>query len=198
MKPLSLSAALRLAVTFALPALPLLAHGQNVIQRSSEPYHAKPAIQFVIPKPATAQLLQDAAPESAVRVASVAVDPSPHHTSGLRIGETVLSQASDAAVTAQGLPGQQRMMPALVWSVVPADGTISATLNRWASQAGYKIFWQAQKDLPSVGTTYRGTFEGALEALMVDTKHSSYALHACLYDNKVVRVLHAVQSCQQE
>jgi hypothetical protein len=90
------------------------------------------------------------------------------------------------------------MAPALVWSVVPADGTISATLNRWANEAGYRIFWQAQKDLPSVSTTYRGTFEGALGALMSDSKHSGYALHACLYDNKVVRVLHAAQSCQQE
>ncbi len=83
------------------------------------------------------------------------------------------------------------------WRITQNDATISNAVNRWATPSGYQIVWQAEKDLPSYIASYQGSFESALESLMTDTKHSGYPLHACLYDNKVVRVLHVTQSCGQ-
>lgn len=83
------------------------------------------------------------------------------------------------------------------WRITQNDATISNAVNRWATQSGYQIVWQAEKDLPSYIANYQGSFEAALESLMTDTKHSGYPLHACLYDNKVVRILHVTQSCGQ-
>lgn len=85
--------------------------------------------------------------------------------------------------------------PGLDWRITPTDNTISAALTRWGSQAGYQVVWQAEKDLPAFGAVYSGGFEAVIESLMNDTVHSGYPLHACLYDNKVVRILHITQSC---
>lgn len=105
-------------------------------------------------------------------------------------------------------PSQQKTMPpqalqqqvgaittGLDWRITPTDNTISAALTRWGSQAGYQVVWQAEKDLPAFGAVYSGGFEAVIESLMNDTVHSGYPLHACLYDNKVVRILHITQSC---
>jgi hypothetical protein len=83
------------------------------------------------------------------------------------------------------------------WRIVSDDTTISLTLVRWSSLAGYQTVWQAQKDLPAYEAIYKGSFEEAVEALMRDSRHSGYPLRACLYDNRVVRVLHTTQSCEQ-
>lgn len=83
------------------------------------------------------------------------------------------------------------------WRIVSDDTTISTTLVRWSSLAGYQTVWQAQKDLPAYEAIYKGSFEDAVEALMRDSRHSGYPLRACLYDNRVVRVLHTTQSCEQ-
>ena len=85
--------------------------------------------------------------------------------------------------------------PALSWNVTSADHTLSVALTRWANNAGWQLAWQAQRDLPAFRVSYRGSFEEAVESLMRDSQNSDYPLHACLYDNKVVRVLHVTQTC---
>lgn len=85
--------------------------------------------------------------------------------------------------------------PAPQWRLVPADDTLSAALTRWGSVAGYQVVWQAPKDLPVYAATYTGSFETAVEQVMRDTTLGAYPLHACLYDNRVLRVLHSTQSC---
>lgn len=86
-------------------------------------------------------------------------------------------------------------VPAPQWRLAPADDTLSAALTRWGSVAGYQVVWQAPKDLPVYAATYTGSFEAAVEQVMRDTTLGPYPLHACLYDNRVLRVLHSTQSC---
>ncbi len=107
--------------------------------------------------------------------------------------------ATNTSTGASGQSGAPVAKPVIAetWNVVARDLTLSSTLTRWGQPGGYQVLWAATKDLPAMNATYSGSFEEALEKLMVDTKHSGYPLHACLYNNKVVRVLHATQSCNQ-
>lgn len=120
------------------------------------------------------------------------------------VDATVPANLSNMGVTniSAGTSGQSaapatKPVIAEMWNVVVRDITLSSTLTRWGQPGGYQVLWAATKDLPAMNATYKGSFEEALENLMVDTKHSGYPLHACLYNNKVVRVLHATQSCNQ-
>lgn len=85
--------------------------------------------------------------------------------------------------------------PELSWSITSEDQTVSVALSRWATSSGWQLAWQAPRDLPAFRVSYAGDFEYAVESLMRDSHNSEYPLHACLYDNRVVRVLHITQSC---
>lgn len=87
--------------------------------------------------------------------------------------------------------------PELSWNITGSDQTVSMALARWAASAGWQLAWQAPRDLPAFQVSYLGDFESAVESLMRDSQNSEYPLHACLYDNKVVRVLHITQTCSR-
>ena len=157
-----------LAVAACLPML-VNAAQQSVIASANEPYLAKPEIKFVIN--------------------SVEAKPTEIHAAiPASKPETLNAATGVVAVTKPVLE---------TWNVLARDITLSATLTRWGQPGNYQVLWAATKDLPAMNATYQGNFEVALESLMEDTKHSGYPLHACLYNNKVVRVLHATQSCEQ-
>lgn len=82
--------------------------------------------------------------------------------------------------------------------ILPEDDTLFLALRRWAQAAGHQLVWDAGKDFPARATTYvANTFEDAVAKVMQDTSRSSFPLHACSYTNKVVRILHAAQSCER-
>ena len=176
MKSLSLIASTKkiaLVVAACLPAL-VSAAPQSVIASANEPYLAKPEIKFVIKAAETKPAEIRAAP------------PTPPL-------ETLSAKDSGQSVA----PAAIKPVLLETWNVLARDITLSATLTRWGQPGNYQVLWAATKDLPAMNATYQGGFEVALESLMEDTKHSGYPLHACLYNNKVVRVLHATQSCDQ-
>ena len=112
------------------------------------------------------------------------------------------TEPTPALETLKAASGAQVAAPVIkpvlqTWTVQARDITLSTTLTRWGHPGNYQVLWAASKDLPAMNATYQGSFEVALESLMEDTKHSGYPLHACLYNNKVVRILHATQSCDQ-
>lgn len=107
------------------------------------------------------------------------------------------AKSANAIAGGQGAAAVIKPVILETWNVLARDITLSTTLTRWGQPGNYQVLWAASKDLPAMNATYRGTFEEALESLMEDTKHSGYPLHSCLYNNKVVRVLHATQSCDQ-
>lgn len=89
-------------------------------------------------------------------------------------------------------PGQQTRE----WTVNPADGSLARSLGRWARQANMPVIWEADRELPALLASYRGTFMAALEQLMIDSGNSAYPVHACIYDN-LVRVIQDAQACKR-
>jgi hypothetical protein len=78
------------------------------------------------------------------------------------------------------------------------DSSLSLALRRWTADAGYQLAWEAPKDFPARETTYNTTnILDAIEGVMKDTSPSNYPLHACVYENKVIRVLPISQSCNR-
>lgn len=85
-----------------------------------------------------------------------------------------------------------------VFTVKTEDETLYLALRRWISGTQYQLIWSAGKDFPAQNTVYQAaTLEDAVEAVMSDTQRSSFPLHACLYENNVIRVLHVSKSCER-
>lgn len=82
------------------------------------------------------------------------------------------------------------------WEVQIADGTLSRALTRWADVEGLQLVWDAPLDKPAMRASYEGSFETAVEKLMIDTKATGYELHACAYAN-AIRILHVSQICKR-
>jgi hypothetical protein len=82
------------------------------------------------------------------------------------------------------------------WEVQLSDGTLSRALTRWADLAGLQLVWDAPLDKPAMRAEYEGSFEEAVEKLMIDTKATAYELHACAYRN-AIRILHVSQTCKR-
>ena len=82
------------------------------------------------------------------------------------------------------------------FQITSEDETLSLALRRWSTKAGYQLAWEAGKDFSARATTYNSVdVISAIESVMNDTAHSNYPLHACVYDNKVIRVLQVSQGC---
>ena len=85
------------------------------------------------------------------------------------------------------------------YSVTPTDGTMRQVLKRWAQREGW-IFndqhWEVEIDLPIVSSALFGAdFSDAVSQLMRSTALGTRPLQACLYSNKVMRVIPLVQHC---
>lgn len=80
--------------------------------------------------------------------------------------------------------------PVETWIVSPVDGTLRVVLNKWASQSGWQISWEASVDLPlTVSAEFYGDFKSAVKQLFTSLSASDVNLNALLYTgNKVLRV----------
>lgn len=109
--------------------------------------------------------------------------PAPATTPVSQVAPVVAAQAAPIATA-----------PAKRWEVLPSDQTLSRALARWAREENLQFFWEAPRDLLAVRASYTGSFEAAVQGVMVDSPKSGYPLHACQYENSV-RVLHTSQPC---
>lgn len=72
------------------------------------------------------------------------------------------------------------------WEVLTQDITLARTLERWASIAGYRLKWDAQRNfLIGAPDSVQGSFETALQAILdsAGIRQSDYPLEACIYAN---------------
>ena len=72
------------------------------------------------------------------------------------------------------------------WSVLVQDITLERTLQRWGTQAGVRLKWDAQRNfLIGAPDTIEGTFETALKTVLnsAGIRSSGYPLEACIYAN---------------
>jgi hypothetical protein len=90
------------------------------------------------------------------------------------------------------------------WTILPTDGKLAVTFERWASAAGMKLIWDAQQHVMlSSADTFDGTLEQALSRVLSSSaiRQSAYPLEACVYPNNppVLRItrLGDQKECQQ-
>lgn len=91
-----------------------------------------------------------------------------------------------------------------LWRMNTADKRIDLALNRWASEAGYAVRWDADRYfLIGADATFSGSFEDAVSAVLATPgiRFSDYPLEACLYQNtppliRVTRLGDLQESCQ--
>ncbi|HEY9028514.1 MAG TPA: TcpQ domain-containing protein [Burkholderiaceae bacterium] len=72
------------------------------------------------------------------------------------------------------------------WSVLVQDITLERTLQRWGTQAGVRLKWDAQRNfLIGAPDTIEGSFETALKTVLnsAGIRQSDYPLEACIYAN---------------
>ncbi len=171
------------AVPLSLCLFGGLAQAGELIIIERDPPPAAPVA--AVPTPAAAP----AAPAAAVAPTAATARVAPGTPPATPTVPTVPAAPAAAAPAAAPSP------PSPIWAVAAADEMLSTALARWSRSAGWQLAWHAPRDLPAFRVSYEGSFEFALEHLMRDTQHGAYPLHACIYDNKVVRVLHISQSC---
>ncbi|MBW8757579.1 MAG: TcpQ domain-containing protein [Burkholderiales bacterium] len=77
-------------------------------------------------------------------------------------------------------------VPPRHWNVLVQDITLEHTLQRWGTQAGVRLKWDAQRNfLIGAPDSIEGTFETALKAVLnsAGIRQSDYPLEACIYAN---------------
>lgn len=87
----------------------------------------------------------------------------------------------------------------LKYGVAPDDGTMRQALKRWAQREGWVFndqHWEVEIDLPIVSSAlFSADFNDAVTQLMRSTALGARPLQACLYSNKVMRVIPLAQHC---
>lgn len=105
------------------------------------------------------------------------------------VAEAPAAQAL-AAQAMPVIPAQPVVVPVERWSISPSDGTLRQALSKWASRAGWQLFWEAPVDLPvSVTASFEGDFGTAVKAVFSSLSASDVNLTALMYKgNQVLRV----------
>lgn len=89
------------------------------------------------------------------------------------------------------------------WEVKVSDGTVSKTLRRWSSKAGWAFDssnYEAVVDLPIVADVTlieKGTYKDAVIATVDSLAQAGYPVRACFYLGNVLRIIEAHKSCQE-
>ena len=116
--------------------------------------------------------------------------------SSLGAGETVIAAPSGKPVVSKTEPVTQpaEPSPAQEWKITSADKNVRTLLERWskeAKEARYQILWEVPRDLElGAITSVSGTFEDALDSVLLSLVDSEYPIEAVMYDgNNVVRIV---------
>lgn len=99
--------------------------------------------------------------------------------------------APTSAVNGEG--ALTAVLPQRIWRVLVEDIRLSTTVERWSRDAGYRLIWDAKKQvLLSAADSSTGTFEEALKRALSSPAilKSEYPLEACFYPNTppIVRI----------
>ena len=123
------------------------------------------------------------------------------------------NQTAPGAATQQstGLPAASIPAPPVpgainrTWQILPTDGRLATTFERWAKADGMKLVWDAQQHVMlSSSDTFTGTLTEALSRVLTSPaiRLSSFPLEACIYPNnpallRITRVGDQSQECPQ-
>ena len=85
------------------------------------------------------------------------------------------------------------------FEVTQEDETLSFAFKRWSTQEGYQLVWDADKDFAAIQAVYPlESLEEAIFRVMKDIENSDYPLHACIYKNKVLRIIPMSKVCERQ
>lgn len=83
------------------------------------------------------------------------------------------------------------------WTIKTTDRTLRETFNRWARTGGWQLSWELTKDISiSAEASFDGGLESAITQALESLRGSSTTAEACMYSNKVVRVVSSNLVCE--
>ena len=147
------------------------------------PAVAAPAPAASAPVPVAAASATLATAQSAL-IAASAPSPSQAASSPMPVASTVVSSAA--------LPSPKSVPPPIpgsvkkTWVILPTDGKLATTFERWAKADGMKLVWDAKQHVMlSSADTFSGTLIEALNRVLGSPaiRLSAYPLEACIYPN---------------
>lgn len=144
---------------------------------------AAPAPAASAPVPVAAASATLAAAQSAL-VAASAPSPSLAATSPMPVASAVVSSAAlpSQKIVPLPIPGTIKK----TWVILPTDGKLATTFERWAKADGMKLVWDAKQHVMlSSADTFNGTLIEALNRVLGSPaiRLSAYPLEACIYPN---------------
>lgn len=91
------------------------------------------------------------------------------------------------------------------WNILPTDGRLATSLERWAKSEGMRLIWDAKKHVMlSSSDSFTGTLSEALQRVLSSPaiRQSDYPLEACIYPNnppvlRITRLTEQAQECPQ-
>lgn len=193
---------LQFAVEQNIPAIFALENGRHIplSYRRSDPYVIiKGGWQHLVFRGAALQAqARYQAPTLSPSLASTTPNPEP----ATHPEEPTASALQHSASTVEATPTNQATSFAIAempFSVGPNDGTMRQALKRWAQRAGWVFLdqhWGLEVDLPIVSAAlFSADFNDAVTQLMRSTALGTRPLQACMYSNKVLRVIPLAQHC---
>lgn len=100
---------------------------------------------------------------------------------------------------APALRAEPIALASTVFTAKPEDGTLRQVLKRWAQYGGWLFedqHWEVEVDLPIASLAqFSPDFDESVVQLMRSTALGARPLQACLYSNKVLRVIPLAQNC---
>lgn len=91
------------------------------------------------------------------------------------------------------------------WNILPTDGRLATSLERWAKSEGMRLIWDAKRHVMlSSSDSFTGTLSEALQRVLSSPaiRQSDYPLEACIYPNnppvlRVTRLTEQALECPQ-
>lgn len=115
------------------------------------------------------------------------------------VADTILEETRGVEASTEPAQSFALAINELKYGVAPDDGTMRQALKRWAQRDGWVFndqHWEVEIDLPIVSTAlFSANFNDAVAQLMQSTALGARPLQACLYSNKVLRVIPLAQHC---
>ncbi len=116
-------------------------------------------------------------------------------------GSTGTAGAKDAAGTATEAKAPEQK----TWKILPSDGRLATTFERWTKVEGMKLIWDAKQHISlSSSDSFTGSFQDALTRVLSSPaiRQSTYPLEACIYPNnppvlRITRLGEQSQECPQ-
>ena len=145
------------------------------IQITKQPFTQPDASSAISRKDARSPVLPLAAPGLPFAAPGVTFTPS-----------TISISPAGSTFTPYGLPFAPAVGTAKSWSIKPDDLSLANVFTRWGKEAGYKVLWDARKNIMIDGSdSLSGSFEEAVTTVLEgpDVASGPYPLEVCFYAN---------------